>query len=409
MKSLDLNAGLDALEAFQTQYNSTAFERLNELGLPGKKTEQYRYFDIAAFMQREWRLCQTQRVEVQEGKILEIVDGVVVQAPKGIKVSYSKQRTLNVAHFDPLYYLGHILSDAVIHIEASSDAKVKIVHRFTQSKVLYAYRVMIETAPNISLQIAESFVGCEAKESFVLYGYDLHAARDARVTIIKDETLVEGIYTPVYSHFVELEAQSSANMLSFDYGNADGLQLFGAKLGRESEFNAQHLLYVKGTCKRGTVSKIIHADKNAKSRQRAKNILGDKARGIFDALIKIEPEGGGTKALQNSQAVLLNDGAYMASKPQLEIYIDDVEASHGSTIGELDEQALFYLRSRGITLQEAQKMLILAFANEIIDAIEDEEIRESVHHSFEYVYYGEGHIECIATCHNCSDSIIGAK
>jgi len=99
----------------------------------------------------------------------------------------------------------------------------------------------------------------------------------------------------------------------------------------------------------------------------------------------------------------------MASKPQLEIYIDDVEASHGSTIGELDEQALFYLRSRGITLQEAQKMLILAFANEIIDAIEDEEIRESVHHSFEYVYYGEGHIECIATCHNCSDSIIGAK
>jgi len=93
----------------------------------------------------------------------------------------------------------------------------------------------------------------------------------------------------------------------------------------------------------------------------------------------------------------------------LEIYIDDIEASHGSTIGELDEQQLFYLRSRGIVLEEARKMLILAFANEIIDAIEDERTRESVHLSFENVYYGHGQLECIATCHNCSDAILGEE
>ena len=104
---------------------------------------------------------------------------------------------------------------------------------------------------------------------------------------------------------------------------------------------------------------------------------------------------------------MLNDGAYMASKPQLEIYIDDVEASHGSTIGELDAQQLFYLRSRGIAFEEARKMLILAFTNEIIDAIEDENTRENVHLSFEKVYYGHGQLECMATCHHCSDTVFG--
>ena len=187
------------------------------------------------------------------------------------------------------------------------------------------------------------------------------------------------------------------------------MQLLQAKLEANSEIVADHLLYVKGKGKRGTVSQIVHAGKNAKSDQKAKNILQDKARGIFDALIKIDPEGAGTKAHQNSKAVLLNDGAYMASKPQLEIYIDDVEASHGSTIGELDEDQLFYIRSRGITLEEARKMLILAFANEIIDDIEDESVRESVHLSFERVYYGQGQLECIATCHGCSDAIIGEE
>ena len=408
MQALQLQ---NAIEVYGSQNEAAklALSRLKELGLPTKKTEQYRYFDIEPLMKQEWKLASKEKRDIEEADFLEIVDGVVTKAPKDVEVRYQKERKIEAGHFDPLYYLGHLLNEEVITIKVQSDANIKIVHHYTLPKTLISYRIAIETAPNISLQLSESFNGCDATESFVMAGYDLYVARDARVEVIKDETLVEGIYTPVFSNFVHLAEQSFAKLFTFDFGNADGLQLLQAKLEENSEIVADHLLYVKGEGKRGTVSQIVHAGKNAKSDQKAKNILQDKARGIFDALIKIESTGAGTKAHQNSKAVLLNDGAYMASKPQLEIYIDDVEASHGSTIGELDEDQLFYIRSRGITLEEARKMLILAFANEIIDDIEDPDVRESVHLSFERVYYGQGQLECIATCHGCSDAIIGEE
>ena len=91
----------------------------------------------------------------------------------------------------------------------------------------------------------------------------------------------------------------------------------------------------------------------------------------------------------------------MASKPQLEIYIDDLEASHGSTTGQLDKAQLFYLRSRGIKEEDAKKMLILGFANEIIDSIENEDMRECVHASFESAYYGKPQLACLQTCGGC--------
>ncbi|WP_188110018.1 SufD family Fe-S cluster assembly protein [Sulfurimonas hydrogeniphila] len=409
MKQIVLANILANLSSVVSQETAAAASRLQLLGLPTKKTEQYRYFPIEKLLNAEYRAIAKKESEIEEADFVEIVDGVVVRAPKGLKIGYTKRRTIAEEHFDPLYYLGHLLSLEVIEINFENDSSIKILHRYTQENALIAYRVVVQTAPNIKVTLSESFIGCDAKESLVLYGCDIRLQRDTRFTFIKDETLVEGIYIPVHSHYIELAEQSSADFFSFDFGNADGLQLIQAKLMHSSDFRAHHLLYTKGESKRGTVSQIVHAAREAKSSQKAKTILGESGRGIFDALIKIKAEGSGTKAYQNSQAVLLNDGAYMASKPQLEIYIDDVEASHGSTIGELDAQQLFYLRSRGIMLEEARKMLILAFANEIIDAIEDEKTRENVHLSFEKVYYGHGQLECIATCHHCCETVFGEE
>lgn len=409
MKNLVLADVLSDLLKLSTAQTKSAASVLNTLKLPTKKTEQYRYFDIEKLLNRNYGLVEKKEHNIEEGMFLEIVDGSVVRAPKGVKVMYEQERSINEEHFDPLYFVGHLLCPKVITISFETDTNIKILHRYTQKNMLIPYRIMMQTAQNIAVTVSESFIGCDANETLVLYGCDIHVSRDSRFSFIKDETLVEGIYTPLHSHSIHLAQQSSADFFSFDFGNADGLQLIQAQLMERSSFHANHLLYTKGSSKRGTVSQIVHMQKDATSSQKAKNILGESGRGIFDALIKIQPQGGGTKAYQNSQAVLLNDGAYMASKPQLEIYIDDVEASHGSTIGELDQQQLFYLRSRGITLEEARKMLILAITNEIIDAVEDEKIREAVHLSFEHVYYGQGQLECIATCHHCSDEIIGVS
>jgi Fe-S cluster assembly protein SufD len=209
----------------------------------------------------------------------------------------------------------------------------------------------------------------------------------------------------VASHDFSLLENAKLFFKSFDFGSGSGIQQVRVVLGKRAYASLSHLLYAENDARRGTVSQIIHQGEHSTSDQIAKNILKDRARGIFDALIRVDPSARYTKAHQNSNAILLENGAYMASRPQLEIYIDELEASHGATTGQLDEKQLFYLRSRGISEQEARKMLILAFANEIIDTVNDDDLRGQIHGSFEQAYYGQISIECIETCHGCEENL----
>ncbi len=117
---------------------------------------------------------------------------------------------------------------------------------------------------------------------------------------------------------------------------------------------------------------VTHTGRGCESRQVFKNVLADKARGIFQGKIYVRDTAQKTDGYQISQAVLLTDGAEFSAKPELEIYADDVACSHGSTTGALDRTAMFYLRSRGVPQAEAEAMLIAAFADEAIMEIADE-------------------------------------
>jgi Fe-S cluster assembly protein SufD len=98
--------------------------------------------------------------------------------------------------------------------------------------------------------------------------------------------------------------------------------------------------------------------------------------GAFNGRILVRPDAQGTFAYQKNNNILLTDDAKMDSKPQLEIYADDVKCSHGATIGQLDDDALFYLQSRGINKREARLMLMFGFAHEVIQNIKIEVLRE---------------------------------
>ncbi len=114
---------------------------------------------------------------------------------------------------------------------------------------------------------------------------------------------------------------------------------------------------------------IDHAESKSESIELFKGILDDNATGAFAGRILVEKSAQQTNALQTNKNILLTDDAKMNTKPQLEIYADDVKCSHGATIGQIDEEALFYLRSRGIYKKDARLMLIHAFVHEIIDKI----------------------------------------
>lgn len=123
---------------------------------------------------------------------------------------------------------------------------------------------------------------------------------------------------------------------------------------------------------------ITHGAERCESRQVFKKVLKHGAVGVFQGKILVKPGAQKTDGYQISQSLLLDDDSQFLAKPELEIYADDVKCSHGSTSGAIDETALFYLRSRGVTKRKAQGLLILAFLAEAIAEIEDEAIAEDI-------------------------------
>src|SRR6266581_2213645 len=123
---------------------------------------------------------------------------------------------------------------------------------------------------------------------------------------------------------------------------------------------------------------VEHAKPYCASHEYFNGILDDKSKGVFHGRILVHPVAQKTDAKQTNKNILLSDEATVDTKPQLEIYADDVKCTHGATVGQLNDEAIFYLRSRGIGLETAKQMLIHAFAGEIIDRVKCEPVREEL-------------------------------
>lgn len=362
-------------------------EKFSSMGLPGKKSEEYRYFDLEKLLEPEYNTLSYVPKTIEEGDKIEIVDGVVVSAPKGLRIYYEACEKIDRDHFDPLYYLGHLFSPRTIKIEIDGDIELELVHRFTQSNALITYRIVLFNQANRHATLYEDFIAEDIENTFVLYGYDMHIAQDSTLRVVKIQSMKNKRYSMVASHKVNVAKNANALLKSFDLGGDHALQLIKVDLDTYAHVDAGHLLYLNEDSKRGTVSQIVHKGEHSTSKQEAKNILDGHARGIFDALIRVEHSAKYTKAEQNSKAILLHEKAYMLAKPQLEIYIDELEASHGATTGQLDEKQLFYLQSRGISYLEARKILVIAFANTLIETVKDSRHQERIKAVFEEIFY----------------------
>ncbi len=389
MKLIELkNTDKQALAAtLDVKGRDALLERFVALGLPNKKSEEYRYFDIEKLLDQEYKtLNYIPKIHIQSEKII-ITDGVVTTAPAGIRVYYEPCKQIDMEHFDPIYYLNHLLCPQIIKIELDGDVQVEIEHHFTQNDALINYRIVLHNQSNRHATVYENFIAKDIGNTLVLYGYDMNIAKDSTLRVVKMQSMQEGQYNMIASHKINVAKDAKAIFKSFDMGGDQGLQLLKVDLDEYAHIDAGHLLYLNAESKRGTISKIVHKGEHSTSTQIAKNILDGNARGIFDALIRVESTGKYTKAQQNSKAILLHEDAYMVAKPQLEIYIDELEASHGATTGQLNQKELFYLQSRGISYVEARKMLVIAFANTLIETVKDTRHQERIKEAFEKVFY----------------------
>lgn len=168
------------------------------------------------------------------------------------------------------------------------------------------------------------------------------------------------------SHSFALGARLSRNTIRSKL-NGPGLECVfnGLYITRKDQVADHHMV-------------IEHTQPNCASHEYFNGILDDQSKGIFHGRILVQPEAQKTDAKQTNKNILLSDSATVNTKPQLEIYADDVKCTHGATIGQLNEESIFYLRSRGIGQETARRMLIHSFAGEIIERVDYKPAREEL-------------------------------
>jgi Fe-S cluster assembly protein SufD len=167
-------------------------------------------------------------------------------------------------------------------------------------------------------------------------------------------------------HNITLGGVLSRNDINSKFMGENGYcELFGMYSGNQKQHIDNH-------------TTIDHAIPHCESYELYKGILDENSEGVFNGKIFVRPDAQKTNAIQSNNCILLSDQATIDTKPQLEIFADDVKCTHGATVGQLNDDAYFYMRTRGIEKSNARKLLIYAFASEVVDKITFEPVREKV-------------------------------
>ena len=192
------------------------------------------------------------------------------------------------------------------------------------------------------------------------------------------------INEPGLNLHIEQEAGSQVKIVVINLENPTSQnleisnQIFIEQLGEGCQTEVYALAFLHGEEKVTTETHVLHAVGGGRSNQLVKFVLDDNSRGRFIGDLKIAQDAQQTEAHQTNRNLLLSDTAEMRTQPQLEIYADDVKATHGASTGQLDESALFYMQQRGIDPKKARQLLVNAFMKEVLNKISDETIKENL-------------------------------
>ncbi|MGQ0434344.1 MAG: Fe-S cluster assembly protein SufD [Microthrixaceae bacterium] len=263
--------------------------------------------------------------------------------------------------------------------DASPDTPVHVVHLAVPGGgITVAHpRTVVRVGRGSSLQVIETQVGLGG-ESVTNASTRIIVGEDASVTYYR---VVAG--SPNAIHLgrtaIEQAARSTARATSVITGGHIVRSAIDVRLGGpEARSDVDGLYLPTGHQQHDNVITVDHAASHCTSRQRFKGVVDDHGRGSFSGHVIVRPGTVGSDASQSNPNLVLASTAQADTRPWLEIFADDVRCTHGATVGRLDDDALFYLRSRGIPVAESRAMLVTAFADEIIDGISPPSLRDLV-------------------------------
>ena len=283
--------------------------------------------------------------------------------------------TLTWPDREPMVALNTMLAadGAALHVPAGFDGGIVQLISLGGGDTDFHPRHSIRLADGASLTLLEISSG---RGSYLLNTVaEIHIGEGAQLTHIRlqDEAMTAFHVSTTYA---DVAAGGTYDSFTLNLGarlsrTEVRAQLSGA--GAVAHLNAAQIL--AGAQHSDFTTVVGHIAPGCTSRQTVKNVLADRARGVFQGKIEVAREAQKTDGYQMNQALLLSPYAEVDSKPELEIFADDVKCSHGATVGELDAEQMFYLRSRGIPDAEAKSILVRAFLAEALDAVADETIR----------------------------------
>lgn len=252
---------------------------------------------------------------------------------------------------------------------------VTIAHEKNTPIVSYP-RTYIHAGTNTELAVVETFAVLGETPTLTNAVTEIFVGVNARVEHVKwqREPSTESANPPAHVHLAAVHAQLQADARFRSHNVSEGAEIvrtdIGARLDAEHvEATLNGLVVSGGRHHVDNHTTLDHAKPNGSSFERYKHLLWDTAHAVFFGRIIVHPDAQKTDAYQSNRTLLLSDGAGIDTMPQLEIYADDVKCSHGATTGRIDDEALFYFRSRGIDAATARVLLSHAFASEVIDEI----------------------------------------
>lgn len=394
------------------QVRRQALHSFDQLGFPTIRHEEWKYSNVNSLIKQRFTIDGTSTLTADElssleipnleGNVLYFVNGhyrpemshivspadqvqigsladAIKADPDGVGTHFAQYADYKDSAFTALN-TALATDGVVIRVPANTHVEQPIILRFISdarvNNVASQPRNLIVVGKNAEVTMAESFRTLGEQSSFVNTVTEISLERDARMQYYKVQDETNQAYhigtTQVHqsdnSHFYAATVTLNGNFVR------NNLNI--VLNGQYAEAYMNGLYMPNGRQHVDNHTLVDHAMPNSYSNELYKGILDDSGTGVFNGKIFVRPDAQKTNAYQSCKNVVLSPNATMNTKPQLEIYADDVKCSHGTTTGQLNDEALFYMQSRGIPKDAARTLLLYAFAQDVLSQIKIQPIRE---------------------------------
>jgi Fe-S cluster assembly protein SufD len=384
-----------------------AMESFLRQGIPSRRSEEYKYLNIDLLLREDFSLAEGAYVSADEiGKAKLFSDAFLVvivngcfslehsslgKLPPGLVISDIRETSSDAAfqqHYakhpdiqsDPFAALNTAYANGGVFIHVAKNTivgkPIHILHCSSGNEnTLMHSRNLFVIEENAEVQLIESFNTLGKAKIFTNALAEISIADSARVEHNKIQ--VEGENGNLMNSTVVCQAARSVfTTNNFTLSGAFVRNNLTILLDAENiETHLNGLYLTRGNQMVDNHTLVDHRKPNCNSNELYKGIIEDKSTATFNGKIFVRKDAQKTNAFQSNKNILLSDDGTINTKPQLEIYADDVKCSHGTSTGKLDEEKIFYLRSRGLSESSAKKLLMHAFASEVVEKISLPELR----------------------------------